>query len=170
MKAAVALDWLMAGFMGLFVPVGPFVATAISRDPAYLRDYRRTVLKGARHLRGQVRSRAFSRYVLYQRDRVFRAEAVVGECTHCGNCCMHRSCIFLDWSESGESRCRIYKTAFWNKLACGRYPESGLDIALYRCPSFTAVPGSELVPRRRVIPLVPVPTSPTEAMQRQSMQ
>ncbi|MEO8039628.1 MAG: hypothetical protein ABI794_12730 [Betaproteobacteria bacterium] len=166
MKAAVVIDWLLAGFMGLFVPFAPLVATAISRDPSYLRDYRRTVLRGAGHLKGQVRSRAFSRYVLYGRQQPV-GETVVGECTHCGNCCMHRQCIFLDWSSSGQSRCRIYNTAFWKRLACGRYPETGVDIGLYGCPSFTTVPSTERV-RRRVIPVVAAPQQ--EAMQRQSMQ
>jgi len=172
MKAAVALDWLLAGFMGLFVPVAPFVASAIARDLSYLRDYRRTVLKGASHLRGQVQSRAFSRYVLYGRLPKPVDEAVVGQCTHCGNCCMHRRCIFLDWSPEGDSRCRIYKSGFWKKLACGRYPESSLDISLYDCPSFTTVPVTEMAPRRRVIPLVPVsePVPRPEPMQRQRAQ
>ncbi len=170
MKAAVALDWLLAGFMGLFVPVAPFVAFAIARDPAYLRDYRRTVVKGANHLRGQVQSRAFSRYVLYGKLPKPLGEAVVGECTHCGNCCMHQRCIFLDWSAEGESRCRIYNTGFWKWLACGRYPESSMDIALYDCPSFTTVAVSEVVRRRRVIPVVAVHDRRPEAMRRQRMK
>jgi hypothetical protein len=174
MKAAVALDWLLAGFMGLFVPVAPFVASIIARDPSYLRDYRRTVVKGASHLRGQVQSRAFSRYVLYGRLPKPEGEAVVGECTHCGNCCMHRRCIFLEWSPEGDSRCRIYNSGFWKKLACGRYPESSVDIALYDCPSFTTVPANAMAPRRRVIPLVPAHDREREAqpevMQRQRLQ
>jgi len=167
MKAAVALDWLLAGFMGLFLPLAPFVATVLSRDPSYLRNYRRTVLRGAGHLRGQVKSRAFSRYVLYGRQPQPIGEVVIGECTHCGNCCMHRQCIFLDWSATGASRCRIYNTSFWKKLACGRYPESSIDIELYGCPSFSTIPSTEGA-RRRVIPLIPVPQQ--EALQRRRMQ
>jgi hypothetical protein len=156
MKAAVALDWLLAGLMGLLLPVSPIVASVIARDPSYLRDYRRTLLKAASHLRGQVKSRAFSRYVLYGRLPKPEGEAVVGECTHCGNCCLHRRCIFLDWSSKGHSCCRIYGSGFWKKLACGRYPESSVDIARYECPSFTTVLVSAMTPRRRVIPLVAV--------------
>jgi hypothetical protein len=170
MKAAVALDWLLAGFMGLFVPMAPLVASVIARDPSYLRDYWRTVLKGANHLRGQVQSRAFSRYVLYGKQPKPLGEAVVGECTHCGNCCMHRRCIFLDWSAEGDSRCRIYDSGFWKWLACGRYPESSMDIALYDCPSFTTVAVSEVVRRRRVIPVAAVHDHRPEAMRRQRMK
>lgn len=172
MKAAVALDWLLAGFMSLFVPVAPFVASIIARDTAYLRDYRRTVVKGANHLRGQVRARAFSRYVLYGHLPRPEGEAVVGECTHCGQCCLHQQCIFLDWSAEGQSRCRIYDSAFWKKLACGRYPESSVDIALYDCPSFSTVAVAEPARRRRVIPLVAVPDRRpvVEALKRRRMK
>jgi len=64
MKAAVSLDWLLAGFMGLLLPIAPLVASILARDSAYLWDYRRTLVKSAGHLRSQVRSRAFSRYAL----------------------------------------------------------------------------------------------------------
>jgi Glucose-6-phosphate dehydrogenase, C-terminal domain len=59
-----------------------------------------------------------------------------GQCTYCGNCCLHGSCIYLDWSAIGESRCSTYNQPCWKKLACGRYPENRHDIDLYACPSF----------------------------------
>ena len=164
MKAAVSLDWLLAGFMGLLLPIAPLVASILARDSAYLWDYRRSLVKSAGHLRSQVRSRAFSRYVLYGRlhkpvgetERETERETLVGECTHCGNCCMHRSCVFLDWSPEGASRCRIYNSSFWKQLACGRYPESSLDIALYDCPRFTAVPPGKPAAGVQVIPVVAI--------------
>jgi len=84
----------------------------------------------------------------------------VGTCTHCGNCCLNRSCLFLDFDAAGRSSCRIYGGRFWSVLNCSRYPESRNDIELYRCASFTAVALPD-PPARRVIPLwrvdVPAP-------------
>jgi hypothetical protein len=64
MKIAVVLDWLLAGFMGLLLPFAPLVASVIARDPSYLRRYATTAAKATGHLHGQVKSRAFSRYLL----------------------------------------------------------------------------------------------------------
>jgi hypothetical protein len=142
-RLAAVLDWLLASVMGLMLPLAPIAASAIARDGSYLRRYGSTTAKAAGHLHGQVKSRAFSRYVLYDANAPSTPETVVGQCTHCGNCCLHRRCIYLDWSPEGDSRCRIYNSAFWKTLACGRYPESRQDIVLYACPSFSA--GSEPV-------------------------
>jgi hypothetical protein len=136
-KRAVIFDWLLAGFMGLLLPFSPFVASAIALDPSYIRRCVKTTAKAAGHLHGQVKSRAFSHYLLYGSIAPPTPGKIVGECTHCGNCCLHRSCIYLDWSANGESRCRIYNQPFWKKLACGRYPENLHDINLYACPSFS---------------------------------
>jgi hypothetical protein len=139
-KRAVILDWLLAGFMGLLLPLSPFVASAIALDPSSIRRCVKTTAKAADHLHGQFKSRAFSRYLLYGAVARTHPEKVAGRCTHCGNCCLHRSCIYLDWSEIGESRCLIYNQLFWKKLACGRYPEHRHDIDLYACPSFSIEP------------------------------
>ncbi len=143
-RTAAILDWLLASMMGLMLPLAPIAASVIARDGSYLRRYGATTAKAAGHLQGQVRSRAFSRYLLYDANTASTADTVVGQCTHCGNCCLHRRCIYLDWSPAGDSRCRIYNSPFWKALACGRYPESRQDIQLYACPSFTA--GSQPAP------------------------
>ncbi|RYU62482.1 hypothetical protein EWI61_03100 [Methylolobus aquaticus] len=143
-RTAAILDWLLASMMGLMLPLAPIAASVIARDGSYLRRYGATMAKAAGHLRGQVKSRAFSRYLLYDANATSTSDTVVGQCTHCGNCCLHRRCIYLDWSPAGDSRCRIYNSAFWKALACSRYPESRQDIALYACPSFSA--GSEPPP------------------------
>ncbi len=134
------LDWSVAAAMGLLLPIAPFVAALIARDWRYAVRYPQTLLRSAGHLRGQVRSAAASRYRAHARARLPPPERITGACTHCGNCCLDRRCVFLDWSPEGESRCRIYGTAFWKRLACGRYPENGMDIDLYACPSFRAGP------------------------------
>ncbi len=144
MKLAVILDWLLAGFMGLLLPFSPFVASAIALDTSYIRRCVKTTAKAAGHLHGQVKSRAFSRYLLHGSVAPSIPEKIVGQCTHCGNCCLHRSCIYLDWSAIGESRCSIYNQPFWKKLACGRYPENRHDIALYACPSFSIEPAQKV--------------------------
>jgi hypothetical protein len=133
------LDLTVAGLMGLLLPLAPVVASLIARDRRYFTAYGRTLLRAAGHLRGQVRSAAVSRY--WRNGRAPRPpERVTGACTHCGRCCLDRRCVFLDWTAQGESRCRIHGTAFWQRLACGRYPESAFHIALYDCPSFRAEP------------------------------
>ena len=132
------LDWSVAAAMALLLPIAPVVAALIARDWRYAARYPSSLLKAAGHLRGQWRSAAVSRYRAHARGRVPPPERIAGACTHCGNCCLDRRCMFLDWSPQGGSRCRIYATAFWKRLACGRYPENGMDIALYACPSFRA--------------------------------
>jgi hypothetical protein len=43
----------------------------------------------------------------------------------------------------------------WDALACGDYPVDRMDIALYRCPSFTVVPTPASIDAK-VIPIFPV--------------
>ncbi|MCW5623544.1 MAG: hypothetical protein KIT73_02365 [Burkholderiales bacterium] len=134
MRSALVLDVVMATALVPLLPIAPLVATALSRDVSYARTYRRSLVRAARHLRAQVRARAFSRYVFWREGA--GSPTLTGACTHCGKCCLHRDCLFLEWNDSGQSRCRIYGTRFWKALACGRYPENGVDIRLYGCPSF----------------------------------
>jgi hypothetical protein len=133
------LDWAIAAVMALLLPIAPFAAAAIARDWRYVRGYRATLSRAVGHLGAQIRTEAITRYVGHARGRVALPEGIAGSCTHCGNCCLERRCIFLDWNADGQSRCRIYGSGFWKRLACGRYPRHGLDIALYRCPGFLAL-------------------------------
>lgn len=153
MKPTIALDALWAAVMIPLLPVAPIVASLIAGDASYTRHYARTMVRAARHIGAQFRARAFSRWVFYRTPPASERDDVVGSCTHCGNCCLHRQCVFLDWSAEGHSRCRIYGRAFWRLLACGRYPESALDISLYACPSFAAVPRAASA-QARTIPIV----------------
>jgi hypothetical protein len=148
-----ALEYGAAGIMFALVPLGPFVAGAIARDASYVRRYRATLIRSVGHARAMLRDRAISRYLLRpRRAAAARRERIVGACTHCGNCCLNRSCLFLEFDAAGRSRCRIYGSRFWSVLNCSRYPESRNDIELYRCTSFTAVTGAG-APRHRVIPV-----------------
>ncbi len=147
------LEYGATGLMFALLPLGPFVASAIARDASYARRYRATLIRGAAHAKAMLRDRAISRYLLRRRRSAEAPrELIVGACTHCGNCCLNRSCLFLDFDAGGRSRCRIYGSRFWGLLNCSRYPESRNDIELYRCASFTALTAPD-APRHRVIPV-----------------
>jgi len=145
---AICAGWVL-------LPVWPVVAAAVAGDPRYLRRYPRTLVQTMRHIRATWRGRAISR-MLVQRltpPGLRVRERIIGSCTHCGNCCLDRSCLFLAYDAQGQSRCRIYGGRVWKRLTCGRYPVDGEEIALYRCPSFTAereTPTSG----RRIVPIV----------------
>jgi hypothetical protein len=167
-------SWLSRGLeygagvvMFALLPMVPFVASAIARDASYARRYMATLARGAAHIKAMLRDRAISRYLLRPRRTAAAAprEHIVGACTHCGNCCLNRSCLFLDFDDRGRSRCRIYGSRFWGLLNCSRYPESRNDIELYRCTSFTALPGSD-APRHRVIPVWRVDIPAVEPVER----
>ena len=163
------LEYGATGLMFVLLPIGPFVVSAIARDPSYARRYKTTVIRGAAHARGMLRDRAISRYLLRRRRNTAVApkDRIVGACTHCGNCCLNRSCLFLEFDASGRSSCRIYGSRFWGLLNCSRYPESRNDIELYRCASFTVLPAPD-TPRHRVIPVwrVEVPGAEAEPVER----
>jgi len=149
--AVLAFGWLM-------LPVWPFVGLAITRDSAWLRRYPRTLAAVMRHLEGLWRAHAIERVLLprFGISKPAQSGTITGECTHCGNCCLHRSCIFLSFDAQGRSSCQIYGSRLWEALACGDYPVDRMDIALYRCPSFTFVPVAVSVDAK-VIPIFPVP-------------
>jgi hypothetical protein len=137
------------------LPLLPLLAAALTRDVQYARRYPATLLQVTRHIRATWRGRALSRMLVRKLEPApGRPQHIAGSCTHCGNCCLYRSCVFLRFDEAGRSSCRIHGTRLWKQLTCGEYPVDADEIDLYRCPSFTAsadAPG----PAHRVIPLVP---------------
>jgi hypothetical protein len=147
-------EYLAVGVGFLLLPMVPFAASAVARDWSYGRRYTTTLGRGAAHFRATLRDRAISRYLVHRfaDRRPDPQERIIGACTHCGNCCLSRSCLFLDFDQAGRSSCRIYGTSFWNRLSCSLYPANRRDIELYRCPSFSVVTASEPL-RRPVIPL-----------------
>lgn len=166
-RLARAAEYLAVAVGFLLLPVVPFAASAVARDWSYGRRYARTVVRGAAHFRATLRDRAISRYLVHRLPnvRVEPQERIVGACTHCGNCCLSRRCLFLDFDEAGRSSCRIYGTPFWNRLSCSLYPANRRDIELYRCPSFATEPEPESM-RRTVIPLRVMRTPPEERNRR----
>ena len=149
-----AIEFVVVLTGWLVLPVWPLVATAVARDSSYVRRYLSTLIRMTAHIRATWRGRAVSRMVAQRLmpPALRIPERISGHCTHCGNCCLDRSCVFLTFDEQGGSRCRIYGGKVWNWLTCGQYPVDGAEIALYRCPSFTALRDSE-ADRRRVVPI-----------------
>jgi hypothetical protein len=155
--ASLALEALLVGSAWLILPVLPFAASAIAHDWSYLRRYPRTLLRIGSHIAATWRDDAISRAWVLRFDPAVTAEGrrVVGSCTHCGNCCLHKECIFLAFDGNARSFCRIYGGKVWRMLPCGRYPVTQADIDLYDCPSFnTVLEPSAAGPR--VIPIRPL--------------
>jgi hypothetical protein len=133
--------------MALGLPLAPLICAVIANDRSYLSRYFPTLMQCARMLREMLRVQVISRMLarrLQQRfyagpdKAVHRAERIVGECTHCGKCCINKSCVYLQVGDGGESRCGIYNNWFWKQLTCGDYPISREEIDVYACPSFHA--------------------------------
>jgi hypothetical protein len=141
---AVAGGWVL-------LPVLPLAAAAAAREPAFARRYGSTLAQLTRHIRATWRGRSISRMLVQRFTPASLREPrrILGSCTHCGNCCLFRSCVFLRFDAQGQSRCRIYGGRLWKHLSCGSYPLDAREIELYACPSFKAVAS-----RYRVVPLV----------------
>ncbi len=155
----VELVIVLAGWA--LVPVLPLLAAAIARDRQYLRSYPASLVQVTRHIRATWRGRALSRMLVRKlAPPGLRApQQIIGSCTHCGNCCLYRSCVFLRMDAQGQSSCRIYGGRLWKGLTCGEYPVDAYEIELYSCPSFTAL-ADPAGSAHRVIPLVPAAASP----------
>lgn len=149
--------------MWLLLPLGPVAAAVIARNWGYLRNYPRSLRASVRHLRGLGRGqpirRAVERWLASDDAAGTTTEMVSGACTHCGQCCLEKACIFLRHDEAGRSRCEIYNTRFWSLLPCGDYPVSASEIAQYDCPSYSAH-------TVRVIPIRALPVANEEGPQR----
>jgi len=157
---AAELGIVALGYLGL--PLWPFLAAAVAGDLGYLRRYPATLRQVVRHIQGTLRARSVARFLLDKMgQRRTQSQQVVGACTHCGNCCLYRGCVFLSYDARGQSRCGIYGGRVWKMLTCGDYPINREEIELYECPSFVAVPASP--GRRKVIPIAAVGFSPVDA-------
>jgi hypothetical protein len=148
--ALVVFGWLV-------LPALPLAASAIARDWAYLRHYPGSLVRIARHIAATWRSDAISRAWLLHFDPAANGAGtqIVGSCTHCGNCCLHKRCVFLGMDRNERSFCRIYGGKVWRSLPCGSYPLTQMDIDLYACPSFHALQQAP-VRDTQVIPIRPL--------------
>jgi hypothetical protein len=157
---AAELGIVALGYLGL--PLWPFLAAAVAGDLGYVRRYPATLRQVVRHIQGTLRARSVARFLLDKMgQRRTQRQQVLGACTHCGNCCLYRGCVFLSYDARGQSRCGIYGGRVWKMLTCGDYPINREEIELYECPSFVAVPAS--VGGRKVMPIAAVGFSPADA-------
>ena len=132
---------LALAVMSLLLPLAPLTCALLSGRWHYLRQYRGTVARSAHYLRALGRARVVSRN-LHRKlaTHIPAAESIQGSCTHCGRCCINRSCVFLGWRVDGSSHCTIYNNWFWKLTSCGSYPVDTQSIETYGCPSFKSVP------------------------------
>ena len=138
--------------MSLLLPLAPLACVLLSGRWHYLRQYRVTLVRSAHYLFALGQARVMSRNLQRRLGlHGYSAESIEGSCTHCGRCCVNRSCVFLGWHEDGGSQCTIYNNWFWKLTSCGSYPVDAQSIATYGCPSFKSVPIKvKVVPRRRI--------------------
>jgi hypothetical protein len=135
------VEALVLTAMTLLLPLAPLTCALLSGRWHYVRQYRATVARSAHYLRALGQARVVSRNLRRKlAPHVPAAESIEGSCTHCGRCCVNRSCVFLGWHENGGSHCTIYNNWFWKLTSCGSYPVDAQSIETYGCPSFRAVP------------------------------
>ncbi len=144
------VEWLSLAALVLLLPVLPVGYALVSGRGQFVRDYRLTLGRATRYLQAMWRLRVVSRN--FQRvwagsNRI--GESIEGSCTHCGLCCVDRTCLLLGWDAQGKSICTIYNNWFWKMTPCGTYPVDGASIEVYGCPSFKAVP-IKIVPIKSV--------------------
>lgn len=159
------IEWTLLAVMWVGLPLSPLFASIIAGNPRYMRQWGASMRQTALSLRSMARAEVIARRVWAHDARAARERAawqIGGECSHCGNCCLDRGCVFLSYDQNGHSRCDIYGNWFFRRLTCGGYPITRDDIRIYDCPSFHAAPREPLPGGRttshgtsgRVIPIV----------------
>ncbi len=138
----------LAVLAALFVtlPLSPIAVFLLSGDQRYVVRYIRTMRRCAGMFKAMHRHGVIQRNLPTALDirsngcEAARPEQITGQCTHCGRCCIDQKCVFLALDDQGQSRCRIYGNWYWRRTNCGNYPQSGRDIQVYECPSYSAMP------------------------------
>ena len=123
---ATSAEALTLGAMTVLLPLSPLMCS-LARSAQCVKALRRT----------RVISRNLQRKSSASGQQT---ESIQGSCTHCGLCCVDRSCVFLEWNDGVTSQCSIYDNWFWRLTSCGSYPIDGQSISVYGCPSFKAIP------------------------------
>ncbi|MBL8377840.1 MAG: hypothetical protein JNM79_08230 [Burkholderiales bacterium] len=148
--ARIAEDAVLAT-MAVLLPLSPLVSALLAQDAGYLRRFGGTLGRCARMLLAMRAKRVVARRLERAFGRAGEFQHIEGQCTHCGACCIDRTCVFLRFDAAGSSSCAIHGSAFFRTLSCASYPVTGDEIALYDCPSFRVV--STVAAPRRVIPI-----------------
>lgn len=135
------IELAMLGALFVLLPLSPLGCFILSGDRRYLKNYLATVRQCTAMLAAMMRNRVIQRNVLPALGLdTAEPDYIIGECTHCGRCCIDKKCAFVKFDSRGHSQCGIYGNWFWRRTNCGRYPISAREIAIYQCPSFAAIP------------------------------
>ena len=138
---ATSAEALTLGALTVLLPLSPLMCTVLSGRLSYFLQYRSSLARSAKCIRALGRTRVISRNLQRKSSASGKqTETIQGSCTHCGLCCVDRSCVFLEWNDGVTSRCSIYDNWFWRLTSCGSYPIDGQSISVYSCPSFKAIP------------------------------
>lgn len=136
------VETILLSVIWVGLPLAPFVASLLAGDLSYVRRYPQTIRQIARQLQAMARAEVIARRFYNEKRAAEQSTTwkIEGECSHCGECCLFQTCVFLDRDDQGRSRCRIYGNWFFRQLTCAEYPMTKDDIELYSCPSFRAEP------------------------------
>jgi len=167
------VEALLLWLLWLGLPISPLFVSALALDLSYIRNYRQTIRQLAKQLRAMAKAEVIARR-FYNEKRAAQQSVswkIEGECSHCGQCCLFETCVFLGHDEDGGSKCRIYGNWFFRTLTCAEYPMTKDDIELYECPSFRAKPilqPAQVRLGRHVIPVVVRNTVTEESIERRA--
>ncbi|MBC7779025.1 MAG: hypothetical protein H7125_02870 [Proteobacteria bacterium] len=152
------VETIVLSLLWLVLPAAPLMAAGVAMDFSYVRHYRATLRQCAKHLQAMGRAEVIARRFYNEKRAAAQSVShrIEGECSHCGQCCLYEQCVFLDRSDDGRSKCRIYGNWFFGFLSCAEYPMTKDDIELYECPSFRAVPRRDLAHARLGRSVIPV--------------
>jgi hypothetical protein len=143
---------LLSGFI-VFLPVGPPILFLVTGKKRFLFHYFRTIKAAIIHMNALVDNRSVYRFFFRQIGEPPEAPARIGgRCSHCGNCCLSRKCIFLENSADGRYLCGIYDLPVRKLTNCGQYPVSQRDIDMYACPTYYVIREIPITPRSSMTP------------------
>jgi hypothetical protein len=131
----------LLGVMAILTPFSPIACVVLSGRLRFLHDYRRTVSKSSQYVKALKRTGVISRNIQRKLSASTEAKEIIeGSCTHCGLCCVDRSCVFLEVNDANISKCMVYNNWFWKLTSCGSYPIDSQSIEVYGCPTYKAIP------------------------------
>lgn len=164
------VETILLSIIWIGLPVAPVIVCILAGDLSYLRNYRQTMRRIARQLQAMARAEVIARRFYNEKRAAEQSTSwkIEGECSHCGECCLFQTCVFLDRDDEGRSRCRIYGNWFFRQLTCAEYPMTKDDIELYACPSFRAEPVVQVAQvrlGRHSIPVVARNASPDSTVE-----
>ena len=138
----------------LLLPLSPLLLSLLTGKGSFVRNYYRTITRLLITLDAMRERRSVERYVqsLLFVSRAPRAKKKIGGfCSHCGNCCLDRRCLFLEKGKETQYLCGIFGTTLRRLTSCGAYPINQEDIDLYACPTYYVIGADSAAPR----PVVP---------------